>query len=208
MWWVFLVLLLVGCDAGADPRTAEVWVVDFQTYGDEVAQTMADLGLDQLMVEQATLDAVSNYYADLPIRFELGTAIGSSTKSSICIRHGSTHRFGRGVVNPDNTRAVHDYGEWNGTEHGAFVNRVAAVFAAQVAGEGYDHGTRVDMFAQLLGVVLAHEIGHGLGLEHSRRDWGPGDIMKPLTILDAHQFYYFSEQHRAELEANVIYPGD
>lgn len=198
--WVLFVWI-VSC-SDSDDRVAEVWAIDFQTYGDEVSQTLFDLSLDQVELEERVLYHLDQLFVDLPITFLSGSAWGSRTESSICVRHTSELRIGRGLLDIGNSRAVHDCGEPDGTEHGAFINRLAAIFQSQVSGAA-SPTQRTAQFGKLLAVVLAHEIGHGLGLQHSTRNWGPGDIMKAFPIFDIGQSYYFHEEDRALLRSSI-----
>jgi len=208
MRWVLasFLLLVCGCTQG-DGRSEEVWAVDFLTYESEVVETMADLGIDPVEVENLALDYLADYFADLPIRFEAGSALGSSSMSSICVRHGSSTKVGRGILDINNTHVVHDCGEPDGTEHGAFVDRLALILRPQLTSFNYTTQQRANLFARVLAMVLAHEIGHGVGLEHSTADYGPGDIMKAAPVFDINQVYYFNVPHRELLAVNLAFGG-
>ena len=52
LWFLFAGL--IACSDG-DPRAAEVWVIDFQSYGDEVMQTLNDEAIDLAELEQRLL---------------------------------------------------------------------------------------------------------------------------------------------------------
>lgn len=204
MRWALLGFLLLGCTQG-DPRSEEVWAIDFQTYAPEIELTVATLALDHALLEDLVIEYLETYFDGLPIRFEVGTAIGSRSMSSICLRHGSDSKVGRGILDIDNTHAVHDCGEPDGTEHGAFVNKVEQLLRGQLDSVNYTPQQRTALFAKVLAMVLAHEIGHGVGLEHSTQDYGRGDIMKASPIFDIHQMYYFNQPDRDVLAVNLLF---
>ena len=64
---------------------------------------------------------------------------------------------------------------------------------------------RTDVFAKLLAMVLAHEIGHGVGLEHSTVDWGNGDLMRAFPVFGRDVEYYFNGPHAAELARLLLF---
>jgi len=210
-WWVIpCAALLAACSAAVpdDPRVLEVWSIDLDTYGAEVAVTLTELDLDRIELERETLRYLRDYFDGLPIVFEVGVAWGDPLKSSVCIRHGSGSNFGRGFLDEDNTEADHNCGEPDGTEHGVFINRLAQIFEPFSEAEQLTGHDRVDLFARLLSMVIAHEVGHGIGLTHSEQDFGVGDIMKETPVFGAHVDYFFSEPARATLATNLLFgPG-
>lgn len=193
--WVLAAASLAGCGAAGDPRQAEIWVIDFQTHGAEVAQTVAELDLDAMLLEELTLRHVEEYFEGLAISFELGIATRSRLESGICVRHG-VGRIGRGIVDTGNTGAVFDCGTDDGIPLGAYVNQLVPIYQSFLA-PGRDRETRTDLFARLLALVIAHEVGHGLGLEH-------GDaLMAPSPFFDVETGTGFSEAQRATLRLNL-----
>ena len=200
LMWVAVLTMATGCQPGGGPT--ETWVIDFQTYASEVADTLSGLGLDQRLVENASIDALRDYFDGLPIEFVLGPERGLG-ESSICVRHGFAFKFGTGLVNLGNTHAVQDCGEPDGKPLGVFVNVLAEEIESQLAVLGSDARDRAELFGRILGVVLAHEIGHGVGLEHSTSDEGLGDIMKSTPVFDVSIEHYFSEFAAMQLNANL-----
>jgi len=206
--FVLGLLLVPACGAGStDPRTEEIWAIDFETYGGEVDRLLEGAGVDLALLEPRVIEHLESIFVGIDVEFRLGSAWGSALESSICIREGDTERIGRGILNIGNSSATHDCGEPDGTRHGAFLDQLVPIFLAQDDVSDVPE-VRADQLAKLLSVVLAHEIGHGLGLYHATSDWGIGDVMKTLPVFDFGVQYYFSPPDRTRLAANVQHGVD
>ena len=200
---LIILLFAVGCGGGeSDSRTGEIWAIDFQTYGGEVGRALDSLGIRLVELEPQVLFHLEQIFDGIDVEFRIDAVVGSPTISSICIREGETGRIGRGFLDRGNTHVVHNCGEPDGTQHGAFINRIANLYLGleDRAGAG---PLRADEFGKLLAVVLAHEIGHGIGLEHAQQDRGAGDVMKSVPIFSLDLDYFFSSPDRDRLAANV-----
>ena len=196
---LLLALVVAGCAQEGDARSEEIWVIDFETHREEVQRTVQDLDLDPLLLEVSTIDQLYVYYTGLDIDFEIGRT-GAPGKSSICIREGDAARIGRGLLDIGNRSIDRDCGEnAEGIPRGVFINRLAIRFTAQVDGMGFGRTERTNIFARMLSLVLAHEIGHGLGLEHS------DGIMDAFPDFSIDVVLTFSPTQRAILEENLLF---
>ncbi|MHC4952877.1 MAG: hypothetical protein ACYTGZ_03240 [Planctomycetota bacterium] len=201
-----IILLLVGCGAGGDGdvRTAELWVIDFQTHADDVDAVVARLDLDPRLLQDSTMERLRAFYAGrfvsggFAIFFELGKARRSSTTSSICLSNGDGRSLGRGALDIGNDNADFDCGVSDRERRGVFVDRIADVFEPQVASLNLTVAQRTEFFAGLLALALAHEIGHGLGLEHTT------GIMATLPDFDIRANHAFTRAQEMLLDDNIV----
>jgi hypothetical protein len=209
-----------GGNYGDYAAGADKWFLDYDDAAFDAALVVAGIpSANAAEVKAAVMDYLNSYFVAVEISFAETPLPNGSTPApgsaalwwTVCAHNFNTMAIrglagngsvtGRAIRDPSTTNEniENDSAQsiYSGDELGIFVDRYAEIFAA-----GTTSG--IDEFARFLASLIAHEVGHSLGLGHNDSSV---NIMNTSTTLNPALLPAFAPEDITHLQNALPGPG-